>query len=91
MQVGVPAQTPAVHTSVDVQVSPSLHAEPSGSGAVQLSVASSHDSAQLPSPSGPGQGLPECVQLPPLQVSVPLQKRPSLHGVPLMTGEHVEG
>src|SRR5262245_64260763 len=36
------------------------------------------------SPSGPGQGLPACTeQLPPPQVSPPLQNRPSLHGAVL--------
>src|SRR3989442_12069162 len=92
MQVGMPAQTPAVHTSVVVQVSPSLHAEPSRSGAVQLSIASLHDSAQLASPSGPGHGLPACtVQAPALHWSAPLQKRPSLHAVPLATAGHTDG
>src|SRR5262245_51416073 len=34
---------------------------PAGSMPWQLSAASSHDSAQFVSPSGPGQGLPACV------------------------------
>jgi len=52
----------------------SAQALPSGSGAVQLLLVSSHDSAQLPSPSGPGQGSPPCcAQAPPLHVSTPLQ------------------
>ena len=58
----VPAQTPAPHASPDVQASLSLQAEPSGSAAVQPSAASSHDSAQSPSPSGPGQG--DCPRAP---------------------------
>ena len=51
---------------------------------MQLSAASLQDSLQLPSPSDPGHGLPECTeQVPPLQVSVPLQNRPSLQGAVL--------
>src|SRR5262245_59720420 len=66
-----------------VQKSPSSQGEPFGSGAVQLSVVSLHDSLQLPSPSGPGHGFPGCtLQVPPLQVSAPLQKMPSLQGEP---------
>src|SRR5262245_754981 len=88
----VPAQTPELQTSVDVQVSPSLQDEPSGSAAVQLSAASSHDSAQSPSPSGPGQGEPACtVQLPDLHWSAPLQKNPSLHAVPSVARVHADG
>jgi hypothetical protein len=51
---------------------------------VQLSVDSLHDSLQLPSPSGPGQGSPACtLQAPALQVSAPVQKRLSVHAEPL--------
>src|SRR5262245_27322415 len=88
----VPAQTPELHASVDVQASPSLQTEPSGSAAVQPSAASSHDSAQLPSPSVPGQGEPACtVQLPALHWSVPLQKSPSLQEVPSAATLHTDG
>jgi hypothetical protein len=80
-------QVPALHESAPVQNRPSSQAAPSGSGAVQLSAASLHDSAQLPSPSGPGQGSPACVlQEPELQVSAPLQNRPSLHALPSGSG-----
>src|SRR5262245_51082074 len=88
----VPAQTPPTHASPCVQASPSLQAEPSGSAAVQAPAASSHDSAQSPSPSGPGQGEPACtVQLPALHWSAPLQKTPSLHEVPSTAGPHTDG
>ena len=77
-------QVPPLQVSAPSQKRPSLQAEPLGSGAVQLSAASLHDSLQLPSPSGPGQGSPACtVQVPPLQVSAPLQNRPSLQGAVL--------
>src|SRR4030095_11774068 len=77
------AQAPALHVSVPLQNSPSLQTDPFGSGAVQVSVASLQDSLQLPSPSGPGQGSPLWLaQAPAAQVSVPLQKRPSLHADP---------
>ena len=51
-------QTPFLHESFSVQSLPSLHALPLGSAASQALFASLHDSLQLPSPSGPGQGLP---------------------------------
>jgi hypothetical protein len=77
------AQTPPLHVSLPLQYSPSVHAEPFGSPSVQASAASLHVSEQLPSPSGPGHGLPAwVVQLPPLQVSTPLQNRPSLQATP---------
>jgi hypothetical protein len=73
-----------LQVSPTVQNRPSLHATPFGSGAVQVSAASLQLSAQLPSPSGPGHGLPACVEhTPAAQVSVPLQNRPSLHDVPV--------
>jgi hypothetical protein len=56
---GSPVHVAPVHSSETVQESPSLHALPSGSGPVQLSALSSHDSAQLASPSGPWHGSPE--------------------------------
>jgi hypothetical protein len=74
-------QAPAAQVSVPLQNRPSLHAEPFGSAAVHESAASSHDSEQLPSPSAPGHGVPECtLQVPPEQESEPLQKIPSSHG-----------
>ena len=76
-------QAPPPQESVPVQNRPSVQAEPFGSGAVQLSAPSLHDSAQLPSPSGPGQGFPVCTpQAPALQASVPVQKRPSVQADP---------
>src|SRR5688572_12275747 len=78
---------PDVQVSVPLQKRPSVQAEPLGSGARQLSAASLHDSAQLPSPSAPGQGSPVWVeQVPPPQVSVPLQKSPSAQTEPLGSG-----
>jgi hypothetical protein len=81
---GAPPQMPPVHWSVTVQNCPSLQVLPSGSGALHALVVSLHASAQFPSPSGAGQGLPVWLeQLPPLQVSVPLQNRSSLQGAVL--------
>ena len=76
---GGPAlQLPAEHVSAVEHTSSSLHDEPFGSEALQASAPSSHDSLQSASPSGPGQGSPACrLQLPPLQVSAPLQKSAS--------------
>ena len=51
-------QLPPLQVSAPLQNSESLQALPFGSGARQLSFVSLHDSLQLPSPSGPGQGLP---------------------------------
>jgi hypothetical protein len=66
-----------------LQKSPSLHAELFGSAARQLSFASLQLSAQLPSPSAPGHGLPAwTVQAPAAHVSAPLQNVASLHDVP---------
>lgn len=79
-----PVHTPAWHASPTLQKSPSSQLEPFGSGAVQESVASLQLSAQLPSPSGPGQGLPACTaHTPAAQVSPPLQNVPSLQTVPV--------
>lgn len=84
---GFPAWTlhvPALHVSAPLQNKPSLQAEPLGSAAVQLSEASLQDSAQFPSPSGPGHGFPVCtLQAPALHVSAPLQYRPSLQADPV--------
>lgn len=68
-----------------LQKTPSSQADPTGSLAVQLSVLSLQSSLQSPSPSPTcaAHGLPLCEQVPFWQVSVPLQKRPSLHEVPL--------
>jgi hypothetical protein len=60
-----------------------VQADPFGSAALQLSAPSSHDSAQFASPSAPAHGSPVwALQLPPLHVSVPLQKSPSVHADP---------
>jgi hypothetical protein len=78
-----PVHAPPEHVSAPLQNRPSLHAEPFGSAAVQLSDVSLHVSEQFESPSAPGHGLPACVVHPPaLHVSFPLQNRPSLHPVP---------
>jgi hypothetical protein len=67
-------QVPPVQVSVPLQNMESVQADPFVSAKVQLSAVSLQDSAQLPSPSGPGQGSPVWVeQVPPVQVSVPLQ------------------
>jgi hypothetical protein len=72
-----------VHVSVPLQNKLSVHAEPLGSFAEQLSAASEQDSTQLPSPSAPGHGLPVCpLHTPPEHVSEPLQNRESLHAEP---------
>ena len=47
-----------LQVSAPVQNHPSVQALPSGSAPLQSSAASSQDSAQLPSPSAPGHGLP---------------------------------
>lgn len=88
-----PVQTPDWHVSPTLQKSPSLHAEPFGSGAVQESVVSLQLSAQLPSPSAPGHGLPALTLQTPeaLHLSVPSQKSPSLHGVLAGRVVHVPG
>jgi hypothetical protein len=73
-----------LQVSPTVQKRPSLHPVPFGSFAVQLSVASLHDVAQLASVVLTVQGLPTCVaHTPAAQVSAPLQKSPSLHAVPV--------
>jgi hypothetical protein len=55
-----PTQTPdALQASLVVQALPSSQALPTGSFALQLFPASLQLSAQLPSPSAPGHGLPE--------------------------------
>jgi hypothetical protein len=80
-------QVPELQVSTPVQKSPSSQADPSGSGAVQLPATSLHDSAQLPSPSGPGHGSPAwTVHVPLLQVSAPSQNTPSLHALPSGSG-----
>ncbi len=53
-----PTHTPAEQTSLVVAALPSLHTEPLGSLAVQVSAISLHDSEQSTSPSAPGHGLP---------------------------------
>jgi hypothetical protein len=83
---GLPAwvlQRPPLHWSAPLQNTPSLQGEPFGSGDEHASALSLQTSAQLPSPSAPGQGLPACtLQLPFAQKSAPLQNTPSLHGAP---------
>jgi hypothetical protein len=77
--------TPPEQMSLVVQALASLHAEPLGSAAPQLSAPSLHDSEQFASPSGPTQGLPPWrLQLPPLQKSAPLQNAKSLQGALLI-------
>ena len=74
----------ALHLSLTVQNRPSSQPLPFGSLALQLLPASLQLSAQLPSPSGPGQGLPVCkVHAPAAHTSAPLQKVPSSHAVPV--------
>ena len=81
-----PAQTPAaLHFSATVQNKPSSQTDPTGSLALQVSVASLQLSLQFPSPSAPGQGgTAACtLQTPALHVSAPLQKSVSSQGVPV--------
>jgi len=80
----VPTHVPEpLQVSVAVQNCPSLQDVPLTSLAVQVSPASSHESLQSGPTLCPGHGLPLWVeQVPPLHVSVPLQKRLSLHPVP---------
>src|SRR4030095_9573327 len=81
------AHAPARQLSAPLQNKLSVHAEPLGSGAVHVSLDSLQLSAQLPSPSGPGQGSPvEWLHVPPAHVSVPLQNNPSVHADPLGSG-----
>lgn len=87
-----PTQSPAWHASPTLQNVPSLQSEPFGSAALHdPPEASVQLSAQFPSPSAPGQGLPACTTQAPaaLHLSVPLQKVPSLHTVLRASGEHV--
>jgi len=87
--IEMPAQVPFAQISFCVHSSPSLHGLLSESAALQLSRASLHDSLQLPSPSGPGQGLPAWrLHVPLLQVSAPSQNAPSSHGEELLTCVH---
>jgi hypothetical protein len=73
--------------STPSQKSPSSQGEPSGSGAVQLWVGSSHDWEQLASPPGTGHGLPVEMQAPLRHTSMPSQKMPSsAHGLPSGSG-----
>jgi hypothetical protein len=83
-------QNPPLHASLPLQNAPSLHVAPSGSAAVQESVASLHDSLQSASASGPAQGLPAwSEQDPPEHKSAPLQNRLSLHEDVLLVTTHV--
>jgi hypothetical protein len=79
-----PVHTPFWQVSPTLQNNPSSQMDPLRSLPLQLSAVSSQVSAQLPSPSGPGQGFPAwIVQAPFVHVSAPLQKVPSLHAVPV--------
>src|ERR1700704_3979979 len=73
----------ALHLSLTVQNCPSSQGLLTGSFASQVLVASLQLSLQLASPSAPGQGLPVPVHTPAAQLSVEVQKRPSLQGVPV--------
>jgi hypothetical protein len=85
-QTPLPTHDPLEQLSEPLQDWPSLQAEPLVSAAVQLSAVSLQLSEQLPSPSGPGHGLPTwVVQAPEAQESAPLQNRPSLHAEPLVS------
>jgi hypothetical protein len=75
--VPLAVQTPAWHESVPLQNVPSLQPVPFGSANVQLSVASLHDVAQLASVVLIEHGFEAAKQLPPEQVSAPLQNNPS--------------
>ncbi len=75
--------------SVPSQNTPLLQPVPGGSAALQACIASLHDVAQLLSVVSTVHGLPPCnEQLPPLQVSLPLQKTVSSHGSELFTMRH---
>jgi hypothetical protein len=80
-------QVPPLQESAPLQKVPSLQPVPLGSAALQASPASLHEVAQLLSAVLTGQGSPAWLeQEPPLQVSAPLQKVPSLQPVPLGSG-----
>ena len=81
--LSAPVQEPAAQVSISVQYKPSSQPEPAGSSAGQESLASSHDSAQSWSPSGPLQGSPLPVHIPALQASVSVQNKPSAHELPV--------
>jgi len=82
-RVAPPVHTPPWHASPTLQKRPSSHALPFGSARLQAFPASLQLSAQFPSPSAPGQGLPECVVHPPTasHLSVPLQNVESSQAV----------
>ena len=82
-------QTPATHWSPTVHELPSLHALWSGSEAEQAAACSLQVSVQSESSSGPSHGSPGCtLQLPPAQLSLPLQNTPSSHGAVLSRWSH---
>src|SRR5439155_504669 len=70
--IGVPAHTPLLQPSSVQTLPSSVHG--TLAGVWQLLAASLHMSLHS---APPVHGSPLCVQVPPLQVSVPLQKRPS--------------
>ena len=76
---GVPEHVPSLQVSPIVQYRPSSHGLPLGSLALHVSFDSLHTSAQLPSPSGPGQGGVPGWQIVAMQRSSPLQNAPSPH------------
>jgi len=79
-----PAHVPPVQVSLPLQKAPSLQPVPLGSAELQASPASLHEVAQLLSVVLTGQGSPAWLEhVPPLHVSAPLQKVPSLQPVPL--------
>jgi hypothetical protein len=73
-----------VHLSVEVQMFPSLQTLRFGSVAVQVSLLSLQLSEQSESlsPTFMAHGSPVAMLLPPEQLSVPVQNRPSLHELP---------
>jgi hypothetical protein len=87
---GVPAaQTPARHASAPLQTLPSTHDVPLSTGLFAQPKAGSQLSVVHTFASSQARAVP-AVQLPPWQVSVPLQTLPSLQAVPLSTGRFVQ-
>jgi hypothetical protein len=75
--------------SVPSQNTPLSQPVPGGSAALQASIASLHEVAQLLSVGSTVHGLPPWIeQVPPLHVSAPLQNAPSVHGNELFTMRH---
>src|SRR5712692_11657909 len=92
MQLGRPAQTPPVHSSGAVQVSPSSQAVPSGLlGFEHWPVDGLHVPATWHWSSGVQTTGFEPTQTPPEQVSVCVKPSPSLHGVASPATVHTDG